>query len=151
MIELRRILCPTDFSDRAAYAQNYACTLAAKFGAELHLLNVVQPVELLSTDPTVPLIAPTISPQELMSAAEAQLAALKDLPVEGELTVVRTVRDGLPFLAIVEYAKEFDIDLIVISTHGRTGLAHMFLGSTAEKIMREAPCPVLTVRPKPQS
>jgi nucleotide-binding universal stress UspA family protein len=64
----------------------------------------------------------------------------------GDYTVLRNVRHGSPFLEIIRYAKELDIDLIVMGTHGRTGLAHVLLGSVAEKVVRKAPCPVLTVR-----
>ena len=64
------------------------------------------------------------------------------------VNVVRHVDTGVPFLEVIRYAREHDIDLIVLGTHGRTGLVHMLMGSVAEKIVRKAPCPVLTVRPE---
>ena len=85
--------------------------------------------------------------QELQEAAERALTQLPDPAVKKETSVVRTTRQGPPFLEIVRYAKENDIDLIIMGTHGRSGLAHMLLGSVAEKVVRKAPCAVLTVRP----
>ena len=86
--------------------------------------------------------------QELQQASRKALDELPDPALLRGAAVVRDVRVGTPFLEIVRYAKETAIDLIVIGTHGRSGLAHVLLGSTAEKIVRKAPCPVLTVRPE---
>ena len=82
---------------------------------------------------------------DMQSLAQKQLEEMPNLPGTEDLKVVREVRVGPAFLEILRYAKKSDIDLIVIGTHGRTGIKHMLLGSVAEKVVRKAPCPVLTV------
>jgi nucleotide-binding universal stress UspA family protein len=83
-----------------------------------------------------------------VASAERGLAELLDPAWAQGKSIVRTARQGVPFLEILLYAKEQEIDLIVIGTHGRSGLAHVLLGSVTEKIVRKASCPVLTVRPE---
>lgn len=148
MIRIQKILFPTDLSDAAAEAQVYACSLAEQYGAELHVLSVVQDVTLVSPDPSNPWVIPASSLDEIK---ESVLRALEPIPdprwADGR-QVVKLVRSGVPFLEIIRYAKEANIDLIVIGTHGRTGLSHVLLGSVAEKVVRKAPCPVLSVHPK---
>ena len=147
MIELKRILVPTDFSDFSEPALNYGCLLAEQFNSDLHLLNVVASPALYGNDPVMlPAEALADHLNEVRAHAEAKL---KELPEQSnELSVVRDVRQGVAFVEIIRYAKENDIDLIVIGTHGRTGLSHVFLGSVAERVVRKAACPVLTVRPE---
>lgn len=148
MPPLRKILFPTDFSTPARAAGEYACGLAEKFGAELHLLSVIHDAEMLSPDPTGTYILPTQTLEEISSSVEQTLAGLPipcAIPPE---RVVRRVIRGTPFLEIIRYSREQSIDMIVLGTHGRTGLIHVLLGSTAERIVRKAPCPVLTVRPQ---
>ncbi len=145
MIELERILVPTDFSDCSKQAIKYACELAKRFGAELHLLHVVQP---LTTHVSY---GPPIPDAELFhheQPAREELEALAESGLEHVSRVERSIRTGTSFLEIVRCAKDTDVDLIVIGTHGRTGLAHALIGSVAEKVVRKAPCPVLTVRPE---
>lgn len=147
MIRLNRILLPTDLSEFAAPAAEYACAVAEKFGAELHLLYVVAEV--------YPVLDPeygtTFWPVEYMEQEEEyarkQLDALPAGDWKGRLRTVRATRRGHPYPEIVRYSRENEIDLIVMGTHGRTGLTHALLGSVAEKVVRHAPCPVLTVRP----
>lgn len=146
MIQLQRILLPTDFSELSAAATKYACELAKKFDAELHLLNVLE-------SPNVPDLALEMLPpapvrEERTSAAESMLADLVDPEMAAGRTIINAVTEGVPFVEIVRYAKAHDIDLIIIGTHGRSGLAHLLLGSVAENVVRKAPCPVLTVRPE---
>jgi nucleotide-binding universal stress UspA family protein len=81
-------------------------------------------------------------------AAQEELDRLEVPGAEQVRQVVREVQSGPPFVEIVRYAKEHDVDLIVMGTHGRTGIAHALIGSVAEKVVRKAPCPVLTVRPE---
>jgi nucleotide-binding universal stress UspA family protein len=147
MIDLHRILIPTDFSKHSHNALTYGAAFAEKFGAELYLLHVVQDLALFIPDAVA--VAPPLAPpiEQFTAAARAALeravqenAALKGLRVHPE------VREGTPFYEIIRFAQETDIDLIVMGTHGHTGLAHMLLGSVAEKVVRKAPCPVLTVR-----
>ena len=146
MQEIRAILAPTDFSSHAETAVRYACGLASRLGAVLHLLHVLNDVMPLGPDP---MLAPVLPPdyyRETEGASRDALANLPD-PSWGEPAGVETaVRWGNPVDQIVEYASGHAIDLIVIATHGRTGLSHVLLGSVAERIVRAAGCPVLTIR-----
>lgn len=147
MIALKRIVLPTDFSENARQAGRYAVALAERFGAELHLLHVMQ--DLVAVAPEPGLMAPITSDAivERTHAAEQLLAKLPEPDWGSPASVVRATRVGPPFLEIVRYARETDADLIVLGTHGRSGLAHILMGSVAERVVRKAPCPVLTVRP----
>jgi nucleotide-binding universal stress UspA family protein len=144
MIKLDRILAPTDFSDHSGQAVQYACELAKRFGAELRLLHVVQP-------PSSVIAYGAPVPEEVLhpqSEAQKELESLEVPDAEQIRQVVREIQSGPPFVEIVRYAKANDVDLIVMGTHGRTGIVHALLGSVAEKVVRKAPCPVLTVRTK---
>mgnify|MGYP002624830647 CR=1 FL=1 len=145
MINLKRILAPTDFSQYSRQAMKYACAFAEQFGAELHLL--LQDLVAMVPEPGLAFPPPGDYMQELKSSAERSLSTIPDSDWCAGKKVVRSVRQGPPFLEVVRYAKENQIDLIVLGTHGRTGLSHVLLGSVAEKVVRKAPCPVLTVRP----
>ena len=138
-----RILVPTDFSETAGRALEYGRDLAKVFGAALHVLNVIpDPM----TQPWAGEASGIVIPDLLktwQAEAERRLSELKPAEVPAE----RATRVGHAFVEIVRYAKEHDIDLIVMGTHGRGAVAHMLLGSVAEKVVRKAPCPVLTVRP----
>jgi nucleotide-binding universal stress UspA family protein len=146
-IEIKRILCPTDFSENSKHAMKYALTLAALSQAELELFHVVEPI---SYPQSTELFEPVLDEVELSMKMEAafqkqledQVAALKEEypKVEGKLVT------GNTFLEIIQVARDDDVDMIVMGTHGRTGLAHVLIGSVAEKVVREAPCPVLTVK-----
>jgi nucleotide-binding universal stress UspA family protein len=146
MIELKRILLPTDFSEFSAAARKYACAFADQFQAELHVLHVIQDMAPLAPEPGVVLAPPPDYMKELEENATLMLERVLDPHWAAGKTVFRVVRQGPPFLEIVRYAKETSIDLIVIGTHGRSGLAHVFMGSVAEKVVRKSPCPVLSVR-----
>ncbi|OYW24644.1 MAG: hypothetical protein B7Z55_01580 [Planctomycetales bacterium 12-60-4] len=148
MITIKKVLFPTDLSDAAAEAQLYACALAEQFGAELHVLSVMQDVALMSPDPNVPWVIPASSLDEVRVNLEGALQQVPPPDWCAGKTVLRIIRTGVPYIEIDKYAKEQDIDVIVVGTHGRSGLTHLLLGSTAEKIVRKAPCPVLTVQPK---
>jgi len=148
MISLQRILLPTDFSSYASCAIDYACTMAEKFDAEIHLLHVVQDLVSLTPEPGMAFPPPGNYLEELRASAEQALTKVLDPEWERGRSVVRVTRQGSPFLEIIEYAKEQQIDLIVMGTHGRSGLAHVLLGSVAERVVRKARCPVLTVRPR---
>lgn len=147
MIQLKRILLPTDFSKNARAAQEYACAFADHFGAELHLLYVLQDMVIGTASPGETVLIPATSTAEAQASAERALAELPDAAWAKGKQIVRATRTGAPLVEIVRYAREQNIDLIVLSTHGRTGLAHVLLGSVAENVVRKAPCPVLTVRP----
>lgn len=146
MIDLHRILVPTDFSKFSRNALTYATAFADKFGAELYLLHVVQNLAMMVPD-TVNVVPPIIPSAEELTRAVRD--ALDRTVSEGQLerfTVHKEVREGTPFYEIIQVAKEKDVDLIVMGTHGHSGLAHVLLGSVTEKVVRKAPCPVLTVR-----
>jgi nucleotide-binding universal stress UspA family protein len=146
MIDLHRILVPTDFSKHSHNALTYAVAFADKFGAELYLLHVVQDLALFIPE-AISVAPPVAPPVEQMTAAVRE--ALDRLVRENDLSrfpVRCEVREGTPFYEIIQFAKETAIDLIIMGTHGHTGLAHVLLGSVTEKVVRKAPCPVLTVR-----
>ncbi len=148
MIAIKKVLFPTDLSDAAAEAQLYACALAEQFDAELHVLSVMQDMAMVSPDPNMPWVIPASSLEEIRTSLEMTLKAIPDPKWAEGRTIHRVLRTGTPFIEITQYAAEQDIDVIVVGTHGRSGLTHMLLGSTAERIVRKAPCPVLTVHPK---
>lgn len=138
MSEIRTVLHPTDFSPSSRLAFQLAESLALKHGAKLIVLHVSQ---------TYPGVGREV-PEELLSeSAREGLQAIQ--PRDPNLEMRRLVLSGPTAEVIIEFAQENACDLIVMGTHGRTGLAHALLGSVAEKLVREAPCPVLTVRLPP--
>lgn len=148
MIDLRRILVPTDFSTYAQHALVYAAAFAEKFGAELYLLHVFQDLAVYQPDEVT--VGPPVVPSVEQLTASAR-SALEQIVVEKQLQRfnIRTeVREGTAVDEIVDFAEENTIDLIVMGRHGRGWLAHVLLGSVAEKVVRKAPCPVLMVRLK---
>lgn len=146
MLKLQCILCPTDFSEFSVQAVRYACELAEKFQAELHLLNVLQDYDAIAPGTGESFAQFTDWLPELRMQSQEQLAALPGSEWNSKLEVHRSTQMGAPVDEIVKYAKEHHVDLIVQGTHGRRGVKHMLLGSVAENIVRYAPCPVLTVR-----
>ena len=141
-----RILVPTDFSEPSDAALDYAKALAEKFGASLHLLHVFE-------DPfatgafAAEMYAPVPPDTRDAMIADAKAHLVERVPDTDSARFFATteVVTGLSARAIVDYAIANDIDLIVMGTHGRGGLAHLFMGSVAERVVRTAPCPVLTV------
>jgi nucleotide-binding universal stress UspA family protein len=140
----QHFLVPVDFSPSADQALDYAIALGSKVQARLTLLHVIHAMALGVTDMGAAL--PPTYLQELEADITQSLAAyltrVQDAGLEGEIVIVH----GLPFDEIVQVAKTKNVDLIVMGTHGRTGLSHLFLGSVAEKVIRLAPCPVLVTR-----
>ena len=143
MIVLKKILCPVDHSECSYLALKYAISLALKDEAKLYLMHVID-TRLYDTE------IYKFSPYKLdeidMNKIHEDL--IKSLP-EGTMDVLEVetiVIKGIPFHEIINAATEIGADLIVIGTHGRTGLSHVVMGSVAEKVVRKAPCPVLTVR-----
>jgi nucleotide-binding universal stress UspA family protein len=143
---ITKILAPTDFSDHAAHAFGYARTFADRWNAELHLLNVIEPA-VFPTEAGLTPIGMMKLTEELENAAHANLKSLAERETMKGLTVETAVAHGRASSAIIDYATIKEIDMIVLATHGRRGLEHLIFGSTAERVVREAPCPVLTVRP----
>lgn len=146
MIPFKHILLPTDFSSNAKSAQDYACEFADQFGARLHVLNVVQDAALILPETGMFLTLPVPSVQEIVQAAETSLQTVLDPAWAATHDVCRHVAVGTPYAEIVRYAEEHHIDLIILGTHGRTGLQHVLMGSVAERVLRQANCPVLTIR-----
>lgn len=146
--QIRRILIPTDFSEPARQAQAYAIALAEKFGSELHLMHIVPEVVIPFPDASTSWTMPATFQKDQLKSAETRLLQQLDTQWAKNHVVIQTTKVGSPVEEIVSYAKETDIDLIVIGTHGYSGFAHFLLGSVAEKIVRMATCPVLTVHPK---
>lgn len=145
MRPIRKILVPTDFSDNAAQALDAAVDLARRYEATLLLLHVYQPPVYAFPDGIV-----LAGSKVLLSMADASDRGLAEAKAQAEQLGARGVSVqsalGTPFADIIRVAREEDADLIVMGTHGRTGLAHALLGSVTEKVVRKAPCPVLTVR-----
>jgi universal stress protein A len=146
MIELKQILHPTDFSANSNRALEYACSLAGCYGAELHLVHVLQDPGMHS--PPVAGFLPEDYYEHLSKHANVELAALPDKISKFSGSVTRDICTGAPFVEIIKYAKENAIDLIVMGTHGYSGLKHLIIGSVAENVVRKACCPVLTVHPE---
>ena len=142
-LQLSRILVPVDFSDCSKKALRYAVAFARQFRASLSLLYVVQ---VNFTGGECGPIDITPIERELRQQGEQRLAELLESETDPEIPVEIAVRTGHPAQQIVAAAKQSEIDLIIMSTHGYTGLKHMLLGSTSESVVRSAPCPVLVVR-----
>jgi universal stress protein A len=146
-----RILVPTDFSEPSDAALEYARTLAAKFGASLHVLHVVE--DQFVTGPFgaamyVPNTPVTLS--YLLSDAHERLSHRVSADDRSRFRATTEVIVGTAARTIANYAADNGYDLIVMGTHGRTGLAHVLVGSVAEHVVRDAVCPVLTVHALPE-
>ena len=144
-LRLKRILVPVDFSPPSRKALPYALSFAAQFGAEIILLHVVEPAIYPTEMGYVPAEIETMYHSMHLTTSE-KLADLAREQVPASIPSQTMVRVGAPFQEITLAAQELKVDLIVIATHGYTGLKHVFMGSTAERVVRHAPCPVLTVR-----
>ena len=145
MLTVRKILCPTDFSDPSREALSTAEAMAKLFDAELIVCHVVEP----AIYPVAVGLPPTAGydlEKQAFDAAEERLGALvQELGTRG-LRASARVESGPAWQRLGELVKEQGIDMVVLATHGLTGLAHVLLGSTAERLVRTCPCPVLTVK-----
>ncbi len=140
-LSLRRILVPIDFSKNARQALHFAVPLAEQSSARITLLHVAEPV-IYPTEMTIVVT----DEQAIAAAARRQLVALGQKLVPPKLRGEMIVRRGQPYFEIAEVAREKKADLIVLTTHGYSGIKRILLGGTAERVVRHAPCPVLTVR-----
>lgn len=143
MITIKRILVPTDFSDQGKTALMYAVAFADQFGAAVDLLHVLEPVP-----PGALLSYVSLSDLKKSMQEEAE-KHLEELHTEWQnyaFPVKKIVVEGHPFVEIIKHARESKADMIIMGTHGRGAIAHMLLGSVAEKVVRKSQCPVLTVR-----
>jgi len=143
---ITRILVPVDFSTTSDAALEFAKTIAGPFKASLHLLHVFEDPMLVTGFAEAYAPLPPETRAALIDDASAQLANRLSSDERERFTATTDVISGFSAMAIVEYAQDHDIDLIVMGTHGRTGMAHLVIGSVAERVVRLAKCPVLTVR-----
>jgi len=147
ILHLKKILVPIDFSDASKKALKYAFRFAEQFNCEIVLLHVVEPA-----GPTVgpPLVLEVfLDAEDPLSIVEKKLAALSaQARTNGTNPASSTIRTGHAPNEITKAAKDLDVDLIVIATHGNTSSRYLCIGSTAERVVRSAPCPVLVVREK---
>lgn len=143
---IRTILVPTDFSDLSVEAVRYAMSLAGMYGADLHLLHVVDDAPVLAFH-TMEMTTEYVIEDTTRTAEQHLQEFARAHSVHGREGVTLAVRRGNPYDEIIRYAAEAKADMIVMATHGRTGLAHVLLGSVAEKVVQHADIPVLTVKP----
>jgi nucleotide-binding universal stress UspA family protein len=142
---INKILVPIDFSDYSKSALKYAAQIAKFFDASITLVYVVEPM-IYPADFSMGQVAIPSTDMHLHERAEEELKTLANSVIDSTIKVDITIKTGKPFVEINETAKEIDADLIIIATHGHTGVEHILFGSTAEKVVRKAPCPVLTLR-----
>ena len=146
MAMIKRILVPTDFSTTSDIAVGYGIDLAKRYGATLHLLHVVEDTYLAHAFPDGYYAELPGIHAKLCAEAEQRLAETSNRCRDASVAVTDQIADGQPSRMIVETAKAMGSDLIVMGTHGRSGVAHFVMGSVAEHVVRTAPCPVFTVR-----
>jgi universal stress protein A len=147
MITVTNILVPTDFGEAAEEALTYGRELAARFGATLHVLHVAENVYVTTFGAeTYAAVAPDLQRGLEESARQKIDELIMDSDGSGPPTRPVVMTSASPAFAIIDYAREHNMDLIVMGTHGRGMLAHMLMGSVAERVVRLASCPVLTVR-----
>jgi nucleotide-binding universal stress UspA family protein len=144
-MEIKKILFTTDFSEGASHALSYAVDVAKHYGAKLYLLHVVQDMA-MAPGLHIPHGSSDMMYTELDTSAKKALEKLCITTCEDLKNTERSIVRGIPYEEILKFAKEKGTDLIVIGTHGRKGLDRVLFGSTAERVVRNALCPVLTVR-----
>ena len=147
MIELKKILCPTDFSEGSLEALTYAISLARSTRSRLILMYVVNQKMFSEGLSLARAAAPEDLGKELADEARRRFKTLIPAGERDGLDWETNIRSGNPAQEIIRYARENDVDLIVIGTVGHSGVEHVIFGSTAEKVVRGAHCPVLTVKP----
>lgn len=144
MVNIKNILCPIDYSVYSEMALKYAIEFAEKYQAKLYLMHVLDIRVYDINDPD--LYNVNIIDEETIHKLRERLLKCVNEDAKNKISVEAIIIQGVPFAEIIKAAKECKIDLIVLGTHGRTGLSHAIMGSVAEKVVRKAPCPVLTIR-----
>src|SRR5262245_44784958 len=139
MLPIHTILHPTDFSKQSAFAFQLACSLARDYGTDLHVLHVASPPITPYAGGVLP-----VAPEDLEQELRQKLHGLR--APDAKVHVQHHLWEGQPVEQILHLAEEIRCDLIVMGTHGRKGVGRVLLGSVAEKVVRRAPCPVVTVR-----
>ncbi len=148
MFDIKNIIVPTDFSNLSYSAFDYARNLAEQINAKIHLIYVLE-----KTPPFLALRSVDVSEEKIMKEMEEEARkqlseAANKLRYDSNVEIVEVCRKGIDYEEIVKYSKEVEKALIVIATHGRTGILHTLLGSVAEKVIRYAKCPVLVITPE---
>ena len=144
-IRMNKILCPVDFSQSSDHALTYALEMARTFDAQLTLLHVVE-VPFLPSYAMAGVPDLSLPMEQIEEGARKGLARLADQCRTKHDKVATELRTGTAFMEIITFARQLDADLVVVGTHGRTGLSHLIIGSVAERVVRKAPCPVLSIR-----
>ena len=147
MFNIQNILLPTDFSNLSLSAARYAIDIAKQYGAKIHFLNVLE-----KTPPILAIRSLDLSEDKIIKTIEEDARsslnkALDTINRDKAVEIIPVIQKGIDFEIIIDYAESNKIDLIVIATHGRTGILHTLLGSVAEKVIRYAKCPVLVITP----
>jgi nucleotide-binding universal stress UspA family protein len=142
MITIKSILCPLDFSDASNNAYRYACEFAKSMGSKIHLLNVVEPRP-LAADMTLTYIPVE---EDLEKAAREDMEPLVQEAKSKGIDVVADVMIGMPVDVILQQLTDFDVSLLIMGSHGKTGLSRLLMGSVAEGVVRKATIPVLIVK-----
>jgi len=142
---IKKVSVPVDFSDYSKSSLRYAVNFAKHFNADICLVYVVEPMVYPPDFSMGQIAIPSVDIEmDKRAAEELSNLAKKEIPPEVKSKTI--VKTGKPFVEIIETAAEENVDLIIIATHGHTGIEHVLFGSTAEKVVRKAPCPVLTLR-----
>ena len=142
----KKILFPTDFSVASDYAMSYAISMAKRYKAKFFLLHVVDTTYDISGF-YIPHISAEKLMQEMEEAAEKKLTNISSAISRRVKAREIVVKSGIPHKEILKFAKDKGIDMIIMGTHGKAGLDHLLFGSTTERVLRQANCPVLTIRP----
>jgi len=142
----KKILCPVDFSEFTDEILEYALDIAKKYDAELHLIHIIPNLNYFTPYESF------FTPENLVVVEKNMETEVNkdfdDLMKKIAVPAKKIIKNGTAFVEIIDYVRKESIDLVVMGTHGRTGLEHILIGSVAERVVRKAPCPVLTVRPK---
>jgi universal stress protein A len=142
---IKKVLVPIDFSDYSKNSLRYSVNFVKCFNAELILIYVVEPV-IYPPDFSMGQIAVPAVDLELDRRASEELEKLGRTEIPRDMKVKTIIKTGKPFVEIIETAAEENVDLIIIASHGHSGVEHILFGSTADKVVRKAPCPVLSLR-----
>jgi nucleotide-binding universal stress UspA family protein len=151
MFKIKNILLPTDFSKISLTAAEYAIELADQYKAKLHVLNVLE-----KTPPILAIRSLDVSREKIIESIDADAQehlkeCIKKIKKIKDVEIVAAIQKGIDYEEIIKYSKDKKIDMIVIATHGRTGILHTLLGSVAEKVIRYSKIPVLVTTPPSKS
>jgi len=145
-LHIKKILVPIDFSVNSKSALKIATQFGSFFSAELVLIHVIEPMFYPPDFSLGQITLPSMDTKEIEERAKEELTKLSQTEIQTRLRSKVIIKNGKPFHEIIETAKEEDVDLIIISSHGHSGVEQIIFGSTSEKVVRKSPCPVLTLR-----